>query len=78
MGKEESNRIIDRYRGQTGSGGSKYGFDHHEAWTYEEVTAPLRQLLVKDATNRWDPAPALQRDVQGCAGEVGQTQEQGA
>ena len=29
---------------------AKYGFNHHETLTYEEVTAPLRQLLVKDAT----------------------------
>ena len=33
---------------------AKYGFKHHETKTYEEVTAPLRQLLVKDATYRWD------------------------
>ena len=31
---------------------AKYGFDHHEDLTYEEVTAPLRQLLEKDATYR--------------------------
>ena len=33
---------------------TKYGFDHHKDLTYEEVTAPLRQLLEKDATFRWD------------------------
>ena len=31
---------------------AKYGFDHHEDLTYEEVTAPLRQLLEKDAIYR--------------------------
>ena len=31
---------------------AKYGFDHLETKTYEEVTAPLRQLLIKDATYR--------------------------
>ena len=35
---------------------TKYGFDHHEDLTCEEVTAPLRQLLEKDATFRWDNA----------------------
>ena len=34
----------------------KYGFDHHEVRTYEEVTAPLRHFLVKGATYRWDDA----------------------
>ena len=33
---------------------AKYGFDHLETKTYKEVTAPLRQLLIKDATYRWD------------------------
>ena len=33
---------------------AKYGFDHLETKTYEEVTAPLRQRLIKDATYRWD------------------------
>ena len=31
---------------------AKYGFDLHEDLTYEEVKAPLRQLLEKDATYR--------------------------
>ena len=31
---------------------AKYGFDHHKTKTYKEVTAPLRQLLVKDAAYR--------------------------
>ena len=31
---------------------TKYGFDHHEDLTYKEVTAPLRQLLEKEATYR--------------------------
>ena len=33
---------------------TKYGFDRLETKSYEEVTAPLRRLLVKDATYRWD------------------------
>ena len=33
---------------------AKYGLDHNAKKTYKEVTAPLRQLLVKDATYRWD------------------------
>ena len=33
---------------------AKFGFDHHKTKTYEEVTAPLRQLLVKDTAYRWD------------------------
>ena len=33
---------------------AKYGFDHLETKSYEAVTAPLRQLLIKDATYRWD------------------------
>ena len=33
---------------------AKYGFDHKEDKSYEEVTAPLRRLLVKDAVFRWD------------------------
>ena len=33
---------------------AKYGFDHLEDKSYEEVTAPLRRLLIKDATYRWD------------------------
>ena len=30
----------------------QYGFNHYEDLTYKEVTAPLRQLLEKDATYR--------------------------
>ena len=33
---------------------AKYGFDHLENKSYEEVTAPLRRLLIKDAICRWD------------------------
>ena len=33
---------------------AKYGFDHLETRSYKEVTAPLRHLLIKDPTNRWD------------------------
>ena len=33
---------------------AKYGLDHNEKKTYKKVTAPLRQLLVKDATFRSD------------------------
>ena len=33
---------------------AKYGFDHLETKTYKEVTASLSQLLIKDATYRWD------------------------
>ena len=33
---------------------TRYGFDHHENKTYKEVTAPLRQLLIKDAAYRGD------------------------
>jgi hypothetical protein len=33
---------------------AKYGFDHLETKSYEAVTAPLRQLLINDATYRWD------------------------
>ena len=33
---------------------TKYVFDHLETKTYKEVTAPLRQLLIKDATYRWN------------------------
>ena len=33
---------------------AKYGCDHKEDKSYEEVTAPLRRLLVKDAVFRWD------------------------
>ena len=33
---------------------AKYGFDHLETKIYEEVTAPLRQLLTKGTTYRWD------------------------
>ena len=33
---------------------TKYGFNHHKDLTYKEVTVPLRQLLEKDATYRWD------------------------
>ena len=35
---------------------AKYGFNHKEDLTYEEATAPLRQLLEKDTTYRWDDA----------------------
>ena len=33
---------------------TKYGFDRLETRSYEEVTAPLRRLLIKDATYKWD------------------------
>ena len=33
---------------------TKYGFDHKEDQSYEEVTAPIRKLLTKDAVFRWD------------------------
>ena len=33
---------------------AKYGFNHLETRSYEEVTAPLRRLLIKDATYKWD------------------------
>ena len=33
---------------------TKYGFDHLEDKSYEEVTGPLRRLLVKDGVIRWD------------------------
>ena len=33
---------------------AKHGFDHLETKSYEEVTAPLRRLFIKDATYRWD------------------------
>ena len=33
---------------------AKYGFDHKEDQSYEEVTAPLRKLLIKDAVFKWD------------------------
>ena len=33
---------------------AKYGFDHKEDKSYEEVTDPLRKLLTKDAVFRWD------------------------
>ena len=33
---------------------AKYGFDHLENKSYEEVTTPLRRLLIKDATYSWD------------------------
>ena len=33
---------------------AKYGFDHLETRSYKEVTAPLRHLLIKDATYEWD------------------------
>ena len=39
---------------QAASYNTKYGFNHLETKTYEEVTAPLRQLLIKDAAYRWD------------------------
>ena len=32
---------------------ARYAFDHKENCTYEEVTKPLRELLVKDATFHW-------------------------
>ena len=32
----------------------KYSIDQHEELTYEEVTAPLRQLREKNATYRFD------------------------
>ena len=31
---------------------TKYGFDHLEGKSYEEVTAPLCRLLIKDAAFR--------------------------
>ena len=34
---------------QAASYNAKYGFNRYETETYEEVTAPLRHLLVKDA-----------------------------
>ena len=33
---------------------AKYGFDHLEDKSYQEVTAPLKRLLIKDAAYRWD------------------------
>ena len=33
---------------------TKYGFNLLETKSYEEVTAPFRRLLIKDATYRWD------------------------
>ena len=33
---------------------AKFAFDHQENETYEEVTAPLRELLAKFATFSWD------------------------
>jgi len=33
---------------------AKFAFDHQEEESYEEVTAPLRELLVKDARFVWD------------------------
>ena len=33
---------------------AKFAFDHQENETYEEVTAPLRELLAKFATISWD------------------------
>ena len=33
---------------------AKFAYDHQEAESYEEVTAPLRELLMKEATFSWD------------------------
>ena len=33
---------------------AKFAFDHQESETYEEVTAPLRELLSKNATFSWN------------------------
>ena len=33
---------------------AKHGFEHQEDKSYEEVTAPLRKLLNKDAIFKWD------------------------
>ena len=33
---------------------AKYGFNHKEEQSYEEVTAPLHKLLIKAAVFRWD------------------------
>jgi hypothetical protein len=34
---------------------AKFSFDHGEDITYEEVTKPLRELLVKDQVFHWTP-----------------------
>ena len=34
-------------------GTDRYSFDHKEEHTYEEVTKPLRELLVKDENFHW-------------------------
>lgn len=33
---------------------AKYSFNHLEDKSHEEVTAPLRRLLIKDAILKWD------------------------
>ena len=38
---------------QAASFNARYAFDHKENCTYEEVTKPLRELLVKDTTFHW-------------------------
>ena len=39
---------------QAGAYNAKFAFDHQESETYEEVTAPLRELLSKNATFSWN------------------------
>ena len=38
---------------QAASFNARYAFDHKESCSYEEVTKPLRELLVKDSTFHW-------------------------
>ena len=52
-GKPETNEDV-RSLLQAAAYNAKYGFNHKEDKSYEEVTAPLRKLLAKDAVLRWD------------------------